>query len=88
MVLSRIPIGSALKFWRLACADADVYPRFVGTSEWDQAAGQAVLEAAGGLVIVLETGERLRYGKSRRRNGGFVAFRGPYAFKQFKLTRT
>ncbi len=80
MVLSRIPIGSALKFWRLACADADVYPRFVGTSEWDQ--------AAGGLVIVLETGERLRYGKSRRRNGGFVAFRGPYAFKQFKLTWT
>lgn len=84
-VSERIPVGSALKFGRLACAEAEVYPRFVGTAEWDTAAGQAVLEAAGGQVIDLQTRQRLRYGKSRRRNEGFVAFRAPYAFKQFKL---
>ena len=44
----RIAVGSALKYGLLAAAEVDVFPRLVGSSEWDTAAGQAVLEAAGG----------------------------------------
>jgi 3'(2'), 5'-bisphosphate nucleotidase len=46
----RQAIGSALKFCRLAEGEADLYPRLSPTSEWDIAAGHAVLEAAGGKV--------------------------------------
>jgi len=53
-------IGSSLKFCLVAEAGADVYPRLKPTSEWDTAAGQAVLEAAGGSVTDL-SGEPLRY---------------------------
>ena len=52
--------GSSLKFCRLAEGEADLYPRLGPTSEWDTAAGQAVLEAAGGYVVTL-AGEPLRY---------------------------
>jgi 3'(2'), 5'-bisphosphate nucleotidase len=61
-------LGSSLKFGVLARGDADVYPRFGPTSEWDTAAGQAILEAAGGCAVTLE-GQPLRYGK---RDEGFV----------------
>lgn len=81
----QVPIGSALKFGRLAIGAVDVYPRFVGTSEWDTAAGQAVLEAAGGQVIDLSSGGRMRYGKRGRRNGSFLALRAPLSFSNFKL---
>ncbi len=60
--------GSSLKFGLLASGEADVYPRFGPTSEWDIAAGQAILEAAGGAVVDL-SGEPLRYGN---REGGFI----------------
>ena len=53
-------VGSALKFCRVAEGAADFYPRLGPTSEWDTAAGQAVLEAAGGQVIGLD-GAPLRY---------------------------
>ncbi len=56
-------VGSALKFCRLAEGVADLYPRFGRTMEWDTAAPQAVLEAAGGAVLVMATGAPLRYGK-------------------------
>ena len=46
----RKPIGSALKFCRVAEGSADIYPRLAPMSEWDIAAGHAVLEAAGGKV--------------------------------------
>ena len=46
--------GSALKFGVLAAGEADFYPRFGTTMEWDTAAGQAVLEAAGGHVFGLD----------------------------------
>lgn len=65
-------IGSALKFARLAEGAGDLYARFGPTHEWDTAAGQAVLEAAGGAVID-EQGERLRYGKPNFANGPFIA---------------
>lgn len=65
-------IGSSLKFCRIAEGNADFYPRFVSISEWDTAAGQAVLEAAGGEVVTWE-GLPLAYGKPGFRNPGFLA---------------
>jgi len=65
-------IGSALKFTWLAEGRADLYPRFGRTMEWDTAAGQALLEAAGGSVRVIATGERLTYGKPRWENPDFI----------------
>ena len=69
-----VSVGSSLKFCLLARGDAQLYPRFTPTCEWDTAAGQAVLEAAGGAVLTLD-GEQLRYGKSMTRflNPYFVA---------------
>jgi 3'(2'), 5'-bisphosphate nucleotidase len=59
-----VSVGSSLKFCLLARGEAELYPRFTPTCEWDTAAGQAVLEAAGGAVLTLD-GERLRYGTGR-----------------------
>ncbi len=73
------PAGSSLKFCLIAEGLADVYPRLGRTMEWDTAAAQAVLEAAGGVVVVLEDGEErgpLRYNKKDRGfdNPHFVAW--------------
>lgn len=57
-----VSIGSSLKFCLLAAAEADVYPRFGRTMEWDTAAGDAVLRAAGGMTRTLD-GKPLVYGK-------------------------
>ncbi|NTW68488.1 MAG: 3'(2'),5'-bisphosphate nucleotidase CysQ [Chlorobiaceae bacterium] len=81
-----IPVGSALKFGRLSIGAIDVYPRLVGTSEWDTAAGQAILEASGGHVLDLDKKEPMLYGKANRRNGRFIAFRWPYKASDFDLT--
>ena len=64
--------GSAIKFGLVAAGEADLYPRFGPTMEWDTAAGQAVLEAAGGSVTTLE-GAPFRYGKPGFRNTGLLA---------------
>jgi 3'(2'), 5'-bisphosphate nucleotidase len=67
-------IGSSLKFCLVASGEADLYPRFGPTSEWDTAAGQALLEAAGGHVMRLD-GHRLRYNcRESVLNGDFLAF--------------
>jgi 3'(2'), 5'-bisphosphate nucleotidase len=67
-------IGSSLKFCLIAEGKADLYPRFGPTSEWDTAAGQALLEAAGGHVTRLD-GHRLRYNcRDSVINGDFLAF--------------
>ncbi len=68
--------GSSLKFCLLAEGKADIYPRFGRTMEWDTAAGQAVLEAAGGRVVVHPGGEPLAYGKRARGfdNPHFIAW--------------
>jgi 3'(2'), 5'-bisphosphate nucleotidase len=78
--LARLPahvmtgVGSSLKFCLLAAGNAELYPRFGPTSEWDTAAGQAVLEAAGGHVTRMD-GHRLRYNcRESVINGDFVAF--------------
>lgn len=57
-----VAMGSSLKFCLVAEGAADVYPRLGPTSEWDTAAAQAVVEAAGGVVTDLE-GQRLRYNR-------------------------
>jgi 3'(2'), 5'-bisphosphate nucleotidase len=61
-VVDDVSVGSSLKFCLVARGAAQLYPRFTPTSEWDTAAGQAVLEAAGGAVLALD-GTPLRYGK-------------------------
>jgi 3'(2'), 5'-bisphosphate nucleotidase len=61
-VVEDVSVGSSLKFCLVAKGEAQLYPRFTPTSEWDTAAGQAVLEAAGGAVLTLD-GQPLRYGK-------------------------
>jgi 3'(2'), 5'-bisphosphate nucleotidase len=71
-VTDRVSIGSSLKFVLVASGDADVYPRPAPTMEWDTAAGDAVLRAAGGRVFDLD-GQPLLYGKERFFNPGFVA---------------
>ena len=70
-------LGSSLKFCRIAEGKADLYPRFGPTSEWDTAAGQALLEAAGGHVTRLD-GHRLRYNcRDSVINGDFLAYSHP-----------
>jgi len=64
--------GSSIKFCLVASGEADLYPRFGPTMEWDTAAAQAVLEAAGGSVVTLD-GAPLRYGKPGFRNPDFIA---------------
>jgi 3'(2'), 5'-bisphosphate nucleotidase len=71
-VAGTIVAGSSLKFCRLAEGVADLYPRFGTTMEWDTAAGQAVLAAAGGSVSTVD-GAPLTYGKAGFRNPHFVA---------------
>src|SRR6476659_3586152 len=72
---SYVAIGSSLKFCIVAEGRADIYPRAAPTSEWDTAAGHAVLLAAGGLVDGPD-GEPLGYGKRAFLNRAFVATSG------------
>ena len=70
-------VGSALKFCRVAEGSADLYPRFGTTCEWDTAAPQAVVEAAGGAVRMIDSGEPLGYAKPRWLNPHFVCTGAP-----------
>lgn len=72
---SYLAIGSSLKFCIVAEGEADIYPRVGPTSEWDTAAGHAILLAAGGLVDGPD-GTSLRYGKRAFINRAFVATSG------------
>jgi len=74
-IAERTGAGSSVKFLEIARGNADVYPRFGPTMEWDTAAGQAVLEAAGGRVLDAD-GARFRYGKTANGllNPSFVAW--------------
>jgi len=88
--LVRIPCGdvtsagSSLKFCVVAEGEADVYPRFGPTMEWDTAAGDAVLRAAGGVVLQ-QNGAPFAYGKAESglRNGAFVAWGDPRAARRY-----
>jgi 3'(2'), 5'-bisphosphate nucleotidase len=70
-VANLVAAGSSLKFCLVATGEADLYPRHGRTMEWDTAAGQAVLEGAGGSVKTLG-GEPLLYGKTE------AGFANPY----------
>ena len=70
-VADRVVCGSAMKFGLIAEGSADLYPRLGPTSEWDTAAGQAIVEAAGGSVTD-HAGRPLGYGKPGFRNPPFV----------------
>ena len=83
----RVAVGSDLKYGHLATDAVDVFPRLVGSSEWDTAEGQSVLEAAGCQVLDWHTVKPLRYGKIRRRNPRLLSFRAPYPFTDFTLRR-
>ncbi len=72
MVAARVNVGSSLKFCLVAAGEADLYPRFGRTMEWDTAAGHAVLRAAGGRVAGLD-GAELCYGKPGLVNPPFAA---------------
>jgi 3'(2'),5'-bisphosphate nucleotidase len=70
-----VAAGSSLKFCTVAEGNADLYPRLGSTSQWDTAAGDAVLRAAGGRVVTLD-GKPLRYGPGAEL--GAAAFRNPW----------
>ncbi len=88
--LARLPIserqaaGSSLKFCAIAEGKADIYPRFGQTMEWEPAAGDAILRAAGGIVTDPQ-GRPLRYGKfaTRFTNGPFIALGDPKSVQKF-----
>jgi 3'(2'), 5'-bisphosphate nucleotidase len=84
--ITELACGSALKFCRVAEGAADLYPRLAPTSEWDVAAGHAVVTAAGGVVTAPD-GTDLAYGRKGFRVPGFVAWGDPAAARR-QATRT
>lgn len=78
-ITSTRSVGSSLKFCMVAEGAADVYPRFGRTMEWDTAAGDAVLRAAGGMTLDAKD-QAFRYGKTKQAsdsdfaNGHFIAW--------------
>lgn len=67
-----IRIGSSLKLCLIAEGKADIYPRLAPTMEWDIAAGQAVVEQAGGEIVEFKTQTPLKYNKQNLLNPWFV----------------
>jgi len=72
-----ISIGSSLKLCLVAEGKAHVYPRFGPTMEWDTAAGQAIVEKSGGVVMKTDGIDPVRYNKPDLLNPWFIASR-PY----------
>jgi 3'(2'), 5'-bisphosphate nucleotidase len=71
-VVDSISVGSSLKFCMVAEGEADVYYRFGPTMEWDTAAGQAILEGAGGKVLKNTGPDPFLYNKENLLNGSFL----------------
>ena len=79
------PAGSSIKLCMVAEGSADLYPRLGPTSEWDIAAGQAVVEAAGGQVVRLPDGTALRYNERESvLNPEFLAYGDPECFRRWQ----
>lgn len=66
-------VGSALKICLCATGEADIYPRLAPTCEWDTAAGQAILKAAGGTIIRADGGRLMYNTKESLKNPHFFA---------------
>jgi 3'(2'), 5'-bisphosphate nucleotidase len=76
--------GSSIKLCLIAEGSADLYPRLGPTSEWDIAAGQAVVEAAGGQVVTVSDGQALRYNeKPEYLNPAFMAYGDPQCYRRW-----
>lgn len=71
-VKEKMSAGSSLKFCIVAEGEADIYPRLGPTMEWDTAAGQIIVEEAGGKVLEFESGKPLTYNKENLANPWFV----------------
>lgn len=71
--LAFVSAGSSLKFCLVAEGAADLYPRLGTTMEWDTAAGQLIVEEAGGRVVEAGSNRPLRYNKADLRNPRFIA---------------
>jgi len=76
--------GSALKLTAVATGEADIYPRFAPTMEWDTAAPHAIVTAAGGRVLGLD-GQELKYRKSDLLNPGFICYNGKLELPEFQV---
>jgi 3'(2'), 5'-bisphosphate nucleotidase len=70
---ARRAVGSSLKLCEIAAGRAHIYPRFGPTNEWDTAAGDAVLTAAGGRILQADARTPLAYGKPSLLNPAFIA---------------
>lgn len=79
------PAGSSIKLCLVADGSADLYPRLGPTSEWDIAAGQAVIEAAGGQVIRIADGQALQYNKANLLNPDFLAYGDPACYRNWPV---
>lgn len=67
--------GSSIKLCKIAEGEADIYPRFNGTKEWDTAAGHIILNESGGEIIDLVTNNEMIYNKHSIKNNFFIAKR-------------
>ena len=76
-------IGSALKFCFIAEGKADLFPRTSQTYEWDSAAGQAIIEGAGGQVLQMNN-KPMIYGRRDKKNPNFIAYGQKYWTKFLK----
>ncbi|MCK9290654.1 MAG: 3'(2'),5'-bisphosphate nucleotidase CysQ [Bacteroidales bacterium] len=74
-------LGSSLKLCWLTDGQADMYPRFGTTYEWDTAAGHALVRAVGGELIQTSSGKPIEYNKPDLKNTSFIAYSPSY--KQF-----
>ncbi len=79
-----VPSGASTKLARIAASEAEFYPRFAGTSEWDIAAGHAILNEAGGFLSSLD-GIAPKYNKPSFRNTFFIAWRPPLLWSDVRI---
>lgn len=82
--LSLFNVGSSLKFCSVATGETHIYPRIGAISEWDIAAGHAVLRSAGGFVIDIKTGKEVVYNSESLRTPDFIAYLDKQKFDKVK----
>jgi 3'(2'), 5'-bisphosphate nucleotidase len=73
--LQFVSVGSSLKLCLIAEGQADIYPRFGPTMEWDTAAGHAIVECSGGYVTLPNESAPVQYNKENLLNPWFIAGR-------------
>ncbi len=79
------PAGSSLKFCSVASGEADIYPRFQGSMEWDIAAGHIIAKEAGCGVIDLSTGKEPAYNKESMLNNYFIVYSSKINYEKFRF---